>query len=58
MKSANASSSSASIRHGSCFRQSNLNIVEVLFITYDLVSNVATNTIQQKHICSVAAHNR
>ena len=40
------------------FLQSNLNIMEILHITYDIVRIVAANTIQQKHICSVAACNR
>ena len=58
MNSASACCASTSIRHGSGFRQSKLNFMEVLFITYDIVRRVAARTIQQKHICSIDTRNR
>ena len=53
--STSVSSVSMSIRHGSFFRQSNLNFMEVLFFTYsyNLVRCIPVLTIEQEvHFCS------
>ena len=47
--SASARRASISVRHGSWFLQSNLNVMEVLLLTYDIVRSVPAHTIQQEH---------
>ena len=40
---------SASIRHGSWFRQCNLTLMEVMFLTYDIVRRVPAHSIHLEH---------
>jgi hypothetical protein len=47
--SASACSASTSIRHGLCFQHSNLNFMEVMFLTYGIVRPVPARTIKQEH---------